>query len=339
MPPRAPSGSNTYVPSYDATGPVIQFTRDPSRFRLNQYVKTIGVSKDQGYYLALDPDEPYRVVSENDYLWEDGSDAPAGNGEKMDHEFKPYRTKRRAFPFSIGKKAVDQASWPILAAHGKKTSTKAMTLRTVQSTALLTNPANWGGNTSAASGAWSSSTGNTVLIQSDLNAALIAIEQQTGGIVTDEESLVLVMNPVRARSIAASNEYRDYIKGSPDALASLTDQKNPNRKYGLAPYLYGLKVVVENAMRVTTRKGSNATTRSYIWPDTAAAIVSRPEGLVAAEGEEGLDFSTIAFRFYEEMTVESKSDPDNRRELGRCVEDYVVQMQAPQTGYLFTGLS
>ncbi len=338
MTARAASGSNTYVASYDATGPVIQFTRNPARFRINEYVKNIGVTKDQGYYLTIDPDEPYRVVSENDYLWEDGADAPAGNGEKMDHEFKPYRTKRRSFPFAIGKKAVDQASWPILAAHGKKTSTKAMTLRTVQSTGLLTTAANWGTNTGAASGAWSSSTGNTLLIQSDLNAAMITIEQQTGGIVTDEDSLVIVMNPVRARSIAASNEYRDYIKGSPDALAALTDQKNPNRKYGLAQYLYGIKVVVENAMRVTTRKGGTQT-RSYIWPDSSAAIVSRPEGLAAAEGEEGLDFSTLAFRFYEEMTIESKSDPDNRRELGRCVEDYVVQMQAPQTGYLFTALS
>lgn len=338
MTARAASGSNTYVPSYDATGPVIEFTRDPSRFRLNRYVKNITVKKDQGYWLRLDADEPYRVVSENDYLWEDGADAPAGHGEKMDHEFVAYRTKRRSFPFAIGQKAVDQADWKILAAHAKKTSTKAMTLRTVQSTTLLTTAANWGTNTGAASGAWSSSTSNTLIIQSDINTALLGIEQQSGGIISDEDGLVLVMNPVRARSIAASNEYRDYIKGSPDALAALTDQKNPNRKYGLAPFLYGLELVVENAMRVTTRKGGTQT-RSYIWPDAAAAIVSRPGGVAASDDDQGLDFSTLAFRFYEEMTVESKSDPDNRRELGRCVEDYVVSMQANQTGYLFTGLS
>ena len=117
MAARAPAGSNTYVPSYDATGPVIQFTRDPSRFRVNQYIKSIKVQKDQGYYLALDADEPYRIVSENDYLWEDGSDAPAGNGEKMDFEFKPFRTLRRSFPFALGQKSVEQADWPILAAN------------------------------------------------------------------------------------------------------------------------------------------------------------------------------------------------------------------------------
>lgn len=340
MSARAPAGSNTYVPSYDASGVVIAFTRKPSAFRINQYVKSLKVAKDQGYYLTLDADEPYRLVTEDDYKWEDGADAPKGLGEKADFEYVPYRTVRRAIPFSLGRKAVDQAEWPIVAQHARKTSTKAMTLRTLKVANLLTTSSNWpAANTAAASGAWSSSSENALYIKTDLDAAMLAIEKATGGIVFDEDSLKVVMNPVKARQVADSPEYHQFLKGSPDALSSLTDHKNPVRIYGLAPRLYGLEVVVENAVRVSTRKGSNGPTRGYIWPDDKVALVSRPEGLVGAEAEEAMDFSTVAFRFYEEMTVETKDDPDNRRTSGRVVEDYVVTLQAGQTGFLLTGVN
>lgn len=339
MSARPPSGSNTYIPSYDASGVVVAYTRNPAAFRVNRYVKSLKVDKDQGYYLSLDADEPYRVVAEADYAWEDGADAPKGLGEKMDFEYKAYHTFRRAFPFAIGRKAVDQASWPILAQHARKTSTKAMVLRTLKAATLITTSANWpAANTAAAGGAWSTSSEAALYIQNDINSGLLAIEKATGGIVSDEDSLKIVMNPIRARSIAASPEYRNYIKGSPDALSSLTDHKNPNRKYGLAPFLYGLELVVENAVRVSSRKVGTLT-KDYIWPGDKVAIVSRPEGLRGAEGEESLDFSTVAFRFYEEMTVESKDDPDNRRTQGRVVEDYEIQLQAGQAGYLFTSVS
>ena len=101
--------------------------------------------------------------------------------------------------------------------------------------------------------------------------------------------------------------------------------------------------MVENAIQVTTPKSGNVPTppsqaRSYVWPTANPVITSRPQGIVAPD-EQTLDFSTIAFRFFEQMTTEQKSDPDNRREVGRVVEDYCVTLQAPQTGYLFTGAS
>lgn len=342
-----PGGSNTYIPSWEATGLVIKYTRDPSYFRINKYTKELKVPRDNGYYLTLDGDQPYRVVSINDYLWEDTADAPGGRQERQAFGFQPYRTARYCFPFHLGRKSVVQAEWPILAEHAAMAACKAMTVRTLLSTTLATTAANWTGtwgtNTSAVTGVWSTSSETDLFIQTDINSAMIAVEQASGGIVTDEEALTIIMNPVRARSIARAPEYRNYIKGSPDALAAITDQRNPNRRYGLAPYLYGLELVVENAVVVSTPKSGNVAsppsqTRAYIWPNASVAITSRPRGIVQSD-EQTLDFSTFAFRFYEQMTTEQKSDPDNRREVGRVVEDYVVIMQAPQTGYLFTGAS
>lgn len=342
-----PGGSNTYIPSWEATGLVIKYTRNPSFFRINKYVKEIKVPRDQGYYLTLSGDDPYRIVSINDYLWEDSTDAPGGRQERQGFGFLPYKTARFCYPFNLGRKSVTQAEWPILAEHAAMAAAKAMTARTLLNTNLATTAANWTGtwgtNYSAVSGVWSTSSIANSYIQTDINTAMIAVEQASGGIVTDEEALQITMNPTLTRNISKSPEYKQYITGSPDALAAITDQRNPNRKYGMAPYLYGLGLVVENAIIVTTPKPGNvpsppSTTRSYIWPTANVCISSKPQGLVA-EGEQTLDFSTFAFRFYEQMTTEQKSDPDNRREVGRVVEDFTVSLQAPQTGYLFTGAS
>jgi hypothetical protein len=342
-----PGGSNTYIPSWEATGLIVKYTRNPSFFRINKYVKDISVPKDQGYYLTLSGDDPYRIQSLNDYLWEDSADAPGGRQERQAFGFNPYRTARYCFPFSLGQKSVSQAEWPILAEHAAMASAKAMTLRTMINTTLATTSANWTGswgtNTTAVSGAWTTSSLTNNYIQKDINIACIAIEQASGGIVTDEDALQITFNPTLARGIATSPEYKTYIQGSPDALAAITDQRNPNRKYGMAPYLYGLGLVVENAIVVTTPKSGNvpsppAQSRSYIWATQYVNISSKPKGIVAPE-EQTLDFSTFCFRFKEQMTVESKNDSDNRREVGRVVEDFTAVLQAPQTGYLLTGAS
>lgn len=342
-----PGGSNTFIPSWEATGLIVKYTRSPSFFRLNRYTSKLTVKKDQGYYLTLSGDDPYRVVSINDFIWEDSANAPGGRQQRQGFGFVPYKTARFCYPFSLGKKSVDQADWPILAEHAAMQSAKAMTVRTMLNYTLVTTAGNWTGswgtNTSAASGTWSTSTTAQTYIQRDLNTAAIAVEIASGGIVSDEDALQFTMNPQQARGVAVAPEYREYIQGSPDALAALTDWRNPNRKYGLAPYLYGLKLAVENAVVVTTPKSGNVPVppdqaRSYVWARQYGLVSSKPAGIVAQD-EQTLDFSTVCHRFYEEMTVEQKTDTDNRREIGRVVEDFVCTLQAPQTGYLLTGLA
>lgn len=336
MSQRAPGPSNTYVPSWEASMGLLAFTRDAANFRVNQYMSNVTVKKDQGYYLKLDADEPARIVDLDDYLWAEPADAPQGKGETQLFEYTPYRTKRVAFPFLIGYKAAEQADWPVVQAHAMKTVAKSMTLRSMRAAALLNTSGNWGSNTGAQAGAWSTSSTSNNYIQTTINTAMIAIEKATNGILGREDEFKIVFNPVCARAIAKSPEYKTYLQGSPDALAAITSWQNPNRKYGLAPYLYGLEVVVENAVKVTTRKGIT-TSRSYVWQDDQAVILRKSAAV--GEGAEFSDFSTASFRFYEEQTVETKDDPDNRRHAGRVVEDYIETLQAPESGYLITGIS
>lgn len=122
-----PSGSNTYVPTYEqASGSVISYTRDPKKFRINQYTKIVPVKKDQGYYLKLNSADTIRVVTEKDFDWPDANDAPNGEDNNQGFEYKAYTTLRRAFPFRLGNKSVSQADWPIVAAHAKMAASLAM---------------------------------------------------------------------------------------------------------------------------------------------------------------------------------------------------------------------
>jgi len=85
---------------------------------------------------------------------------------------------------------------------------------------------------------------------------------------------------------------------------------------------------------VTSRKGATKAT-SYVLAADTPVIVARPGSLEGVEGAPS--FSTISIFSYEEMTVESKYDADNRKHKGRVVDDYGVVMTAPVTGFLFTG--
>jgi hypothetical protein len=60
-------------------------------------------------------------------------------------------------------------------------------------------------------------------------------------------------------------------------------------------------------------------------------LLARP-GQLVSEGSSS--FSTAGIFMFEEMTVESRDDPDNRRQMGRVVEDYTPQILSDISGYL-----
>lgn len=342
---RAASGTNTYVPTYEeASGSVVGWIRNPERFRVRQWCQEVSVKKDQGFWLKMNPDDSVRVVDPNYYTWQDGNDAPDGQTEQQDFQFIPYQTQRLAVPWKLGQKSVDQADWRIVAAHAKIAASKMMLIRTIKAATVATTAGNWGSNTLAVtddalggSGAtWSGATTTNYTIKKTILGALEKIELSSNGMIYDETDLRLVINPTMARIVAKSAEMLDYIKGSPDAIDQQTGQvRGRNRRYGLPENIYGVDVMIENAVRTVTKKPGSAT-KSYVWPTAYAMICLKSPGVVA---ESELDFSTLNFRVYENMTVEQKNDVDNRRILGRVVDDVVVTVNAPESGFLISGLS
>jgi hypothetical protein len=111
--------------------------------------------------------------------------------------------------------------------------------------------------------------------------------------------------------------------------------ENPNSAFGLPSHLYGVELVVEDAVKTTSRRGATRA-KSFIMPDAKPVLTSRPGGLVGKYG--GPEFSTVTIFMLEEMTVERiRDDQMDRLTVGRVVENYDVVMTAPVSGFLFTG--
>lgn len=341
-----PGGNvNTYVPSTEATNNmVVDFSRNPSKFAVNKYTKLMPVTKGVGLYTSMTIEERGRITQTNlaKHMWADGDDAPDFRGETESFEFLPYQTKRVAFGFRMGQKAAKQAAWDILAQHAGIKAQQAMTGRTQLAVTVATTAGNYpAANTSAVSsisgvtGKWDVSTTARLDIKRSIDHALDIIRLATLDAVSMDD-FKLVMSPGCARKIAVSQEIADFIKGSPDALPYIKGKLGPNAQYGLPERLYGVELVIEATAKVTSKKGATRVA-SYVLSDTTPFIVARVGSLEAGtDTNKGPRFDTITGFFLEDMTVESKSDTDNRVEKGRVVDDYVYKMTAGISGFLFT---
>lgn len=342
MPLVMPASGNTFVPVALATDKLlVDFARDPKKFKLPQYTQVIPVEKEAGYYLYIDPDEAGRILNTDarDFVWYDGADAPRRHAGTQEFEFRPYHTQRYAFDFQIGLKAARQASWEILARHAAAKAQQAMTLRTQLAANVLLDSTQYAAdhviNATSGFGAWSSSTQANMYILKTLTAAAEKILDDTLGMVTKDD-LVLVMGSGLAKKIAAAPELTEMIKYQAgfDFLRGAGERTNVS--YGVPESLYGFKVVVDETRKVTSKKGGTRAVAS-VWPDNQAVLLARPGGMEGSANV--INFAACCLFMLEEMTVEQRDDPDNRRTEGRVVEDYDVKLVAPAAAVFITNIT
>jgi hypothetical protein len=339
-----PAGNpgNTYVPSFDATGNlVVSYSRNVKDFAVNQYVTLTPVKFGTGYYLRITPENAARVLSTDlaDFIWPDAHDAPTGEWNTESHEFEQYATFRYAFPFRLGYKAVDQAAWKIVAYHAAMAAQQAMTGRTVKVIKVLEDTTQVAAShtstaTATTGGLLTAGSPTNPVIKQAFNFMAIQIQKDTLGVVQPKD-LVVVMSPETADPFGRTQEVHTYLKESPFALAQVRgDVKSQNGAWGLPDQLYGFKLSIEDCVRVTSRKGAASLTTGYAKSSNSLTMLARPGQLVGVEGAPS--FSGIHVFAYEEMTAETKDDPDNRRTAGRVVEDNDVRMVSPVSVYIMT---
>lgn len=340
-----PQGSNTYLPSTEATNNlIVDFSRNAKDFSLNKYIQIVPVSKMVGRYIEMTVEQAGRILNTSlqDHIWADGEDAPSGRGNMEKFAFKPFTTTRYLYDFRVGELAVEQAEWDILAQHARIYAQQAMTARTQLAITLMTTSGNYpSANTSAVSsisgntGKWDVSTSARLDIKRSLRYAQDVIRKATLGAVKPGD-MMLVMSPGCAGKLSETQEIVDLIKQSPTAIDYVKNGLGPNASYGLPDKLYGVDIVVEDAVKVTSRKGATKAT-SYVLSDSTPFLCSRPGGLEGGkDSNESPRFSTATMFAYEDMTVESKHDTDNRVHKGRIVDNIGFVMTAGVAGFLFT---
>lgn len=341
-----PGGSNTYVKSHDATGNlIVAYSRNPNDFPLNRYIQYREVTKDAGYYLRITAEEAGRLVGGeiDEYVWPDGADRPIRNSGWEQFNFIDYRTQRFDYDFTIGYKARQQADWDIQGTGSATKAQQAMTARTRAVHKMLNTVALWPTNHTAAvasmgsnQGSWEVSTTQRSDIKRSLNIGRDTIRQSTLAVVRKED-LRVVMNPVTASRVGESQEIRDYIKASEDAWKEVIDQEGRYSEFGLPNKLYGYEVVVEDSVMVTTARGVGTQVRSDVMDNGICYLLARPGGLVA-NAATGPSWSTMMLFLFEEMTVETKDDDDNRRTNGHVVDDFAPAMTSAISGFRFTSV-
>lgn len=338
-----PSASNVFVKNHDATNKmVIDFARNPKKFAVAQYVQMVPVKAMAGYYLRMTIEEAGRIVdpSLKNFDWPDGAASPEGLDGLEAFGFEQYRTKRRAYAFTLGDLTIDQASWNILAQHGSIKARQAMTARTQLAITALTTAGNYDSShvldvtaISGNTGNWVQSTTARQDIKRSLQTAAELILDDTLAAI-EVEDLQVVLSSSLAAGLTQSQEIYDYIKGTPEALAQVRGEL-PGRNviYGLPDKLYGFPLVVEATRKVTNKKGATRAV-SPILAKATPFMCARPGGLVGVA--DAPNFSTCVIFELETMTVETLRDAKNRRTLGRIVENNVAEVVAPSSGVLFT---
>lgn len=357
-PNRFPSSTSGFIPQ--ATGQVVSFIRRKDRWKINEYTQLIKTPKVVGAYRKLGNDQPVRVVNPNEFAWADEQDAPSGTHNHLPSTFVPFATQRFAYPFRLGWRLIENVApdWKILASHSDMAVSQMMTARTKRMLTLLEATATWGSNGTFTAQALDGQNGFFDTAGDDpgdpstynfgfraITAAATKLLLMTNGRVRMDE-LCLVISPNFARRYAASPEIRSYLARSPFAMAQIRgDAKSNNGMFGLPDMLYGVKVVVEDAVIVTDRPnadGSEATpapsgTRQFIKSDNSVLLVSRPGKL---DGQYGApSFSTAQIYHYgPEAAVEARDVPHDRLTLGRVVEDVIEIVTTTISGMLVTNV-
>lgn len=339
-----PGGNNTFVKDLDASGRLItEFSRNPDEFALNSYIQLSNVNKSAGYYLKITPEEAARVLNANlaEFVWPDGAPRPSRNNGTETFTFAGYETQRYDYDFTIGRKASEQADWNIIESHSRIKAQQAMTARTLSVHGLLQDNASWAaghsidvttipGNT----GNWDQSTSARQDIKRSLAYAVEKVMLATLSVVRRKD-LQLVLSPDAAHAMSESQEIVEHIKSSPDAYSQVVGEAGKWGEYQLPDRLYGIDIVVEDAVRVSSQRGATLAS-SFICDNDEAYLLARPGSLVAESG--GPSFSTIHLFLAEDMTVWTNDNEDDRRTEGHVVDDFDVVGTAPASGFRFTNI-
>jgi hypothetical protein len=339
MPVSFPGQYNTKVPAA-STGLVVDYSRNPAEFRLSDWWEYKPVDLNVGLYPVMTVEQAGRVTDAEgaDALWSDGLPRPSNNNELESFEWHPYRTRRFERGFNVGKITSEEAEWDVIAQNARIQAQRLMTLRTtICVNYALTSSRYLASHVIPDITAVAGITGKldlSTVARSDIKRLFDymaqLIHKQTLGAVKPSQCMV-VMGPEAARRLAVVAEIREYLQQQQGSEKLVTGNLGQVDNYGLPDTLYDYPVVVEDCVRVTTRKGA-ATTKAYVFPTTAIIMCARPGEL------EGLDnaptFSTFSLMLQEELQVESEDDSWNRRSKGSVVDQFDPVMTAQLTGVL-----
>lgn len=138
-----PSGTNTYIPNHAASQMlIVGYSRSIGTFKIPSYTQYIMSKDPTGLYMKWNSRQAARIITDGDdeHNWPDGAAAPVGVNNLEGWEWQFYQTNRKAYAFTMGALAVDNASFPLLAQEAAVCAGQAMVARTVMTQTALARP-------------------------------------------------------------------------------------------------------------------------------------------------------------------------------------------------------
>lgn len=340
----APSATNVFIANAKSTGGlVVSHSRNPDDFPFNDYVKYHPVDNTKGFYKFYRAENAARISQDMGarYSWPHGGVRPTGFDAPELFREQTYETFRIAMPYGHSEAEVDQADFDILAHSRAMVAQQLMTYRGVLISTALQN-ANWSdfSNTSSASslsgGYWDVATAELPYISKGITLAIAAIKRATLGTAKFKDYRV-VMNPTTATRLGHTQEMFALYKQSVFAQSLIGRDAKVFNEYGISPIIAGVKVVVDDTVRITSKDGASILSSGYTIPDNKLYIVTRPGGIETTTGN--IATSTVTMFYYkDEMTVYEKHDKDNERYTGTVTQDVDVQVIDARCGFEVTNL-
>lgn len=329
-------GNTSYLPKV-AAGLIVNYSRNPKDFLVNELVKLTPVDRQIGRFPKLRPQEAARLLGADYRRWSDGGNRPVSDFNKDQWEFISYETRRWGEAIPMGYLGIEQADFPVVEAQQQSLAMRAMLFRAKSFYTVLETTGNYlsGHNDTATnfgSGKWDVATTSNRYIQNTLYAVARRIEKSTVGAVKMKD-LTLVVSPTIAMQMAAAPEIAEGLIQSPFALGQISGDAQVNKQYGLPETLYGMKLRVDPTIEVSTQMNTSATaTADYVASATTAYVIARPGDLVNNSGIAS-DFSSVHCFVYksEEMLAELLDDPFNKRKVAALTDNFEMKWVAGES--------
>lgn len=366
--PAFPSATNLFIPNWVDSGRItVGFSRNPLMFPYNRYISYGYSQKNRGFYLQWTQQAQARVPDVDAFLWAYNQDRPVpANPEAFN--YKEFTLTRRDYAYGNDRDTISQADFNLMQVQRETHAQLAATARAKRIITEMTTTANWasaayiGGNdmsidhystaTAAGGGKFDVGTSTNPYFMAGVDYALDKISLDTNGALTSQPGrMCLVMNPTTARKIAKSAEMKDFLKGSPYALPSITGDIFVQKNYGLPPTFQECEIIVDNSVYVSSEVGAPVV-RSYIVPDGYVVMMYRPDALDGVYGEKPFSSLTVFYRAGSgtssagqgrsidntgiDLTVLEFEDLRNNRWEGHITEETDEILTSPQSGWLFT---
>lgn len=340
------SSLNVYPNTFDVQSKlIVEYARNQKDWLINDLMTITSKDKPSGKYLRVVPEVQGQLPTgyNKSRKWADGHARPVQVEGGNKHEWIDYFTERYIESYPLGWGAEENAVWDIVQSQSNTLANRMMTQRADDFYTVLQDTGNYiAANTDTATnfggGKWDVATSANRYIQKTLSKVTELIMKSTMGVVKPED-LVLVMGPTVARKAAASGEIADYVANSTDAARYLQADlfKNQLANFGMPPYLYGIRVVVD--ANVVERAPIGATSsKSFLAGDTAAWIFARKGGLTSASGGENFSFIHCFTWQGHEMEVDITDDPFNKRKVLSVIDWRQLKAVGKEAGSYITAV-